>query len=528
MLHRQLSPAERKAMAEWEEFCKILRNSTAKMININESEADKANRIAKLIAPGNEEAFCQYYFPHYMKEKGTDKLVGFGWFHKKAFQTILPNTLSVLEWSREHAKSVFADIFIPLLLYSRAELDGMVITSANEKKAQKLLGDIQAEIENNQLWVHDFGEKKTNGSWATGEFATTDGIGFWSFGLGQSPRGIREGAKRPNYCVVDDADTKDRCKNEIRVNEAVAWIREDLFGAFGLDSGTRFVIAGNRIDKCSIIAKIVGDVEEGDPINKGINHIKVYALENPRTHKMDLEGTPAWKERFTRQTLEQRFTLIGNRAKLREYFHQHVEEGNVFKDDWISWGKVPSYKKLLGIEVYCDPSFKNTKDSDYKAILTLGKCDKGYIYVIDAWVKQATVRAMVDAFYTLYDRYGENARYRMETNMLQDLLLDEFDAKGKEIGLHINIRRDDRSKPDKYTRIENMTPLFERGLVILNEDKRSDPDMQTFKNQLLAFPHGHDDAPDALEGGLFYLQKITRSANFTPRLGKFSRNSTRM
>jgi predicted phage terminase large subunit-like protein len=530
MISRQLTTREKKEWQDYEELRKKIHAATKVLVDYDESMATKEARKKKLLA--NPEEFCYYYFPHYMRD--GEQLTKLGWFHKKALKTILPDTITVLEWAREHAKSVLADIFLPMLMYSRPgtndpELQGMVIASATEKKAQKLLRDVQAEIESNALWQWDFGEKVVSGSWLQAEFATNDGIGFWGFGLGQSPRGIREGAKRPNLCIVDDGDTKERCKNEERVQEAVDWIKEDLFGCFGIKSGTRFVIAGNRIDKCSIIAKMVGDIEEGDPINSNINHIKVYALENPRTHEMDLNGTPAWKERFTVADLEKRWKILASeRAKLREYFHQHVEEANIFKDEWFIWDKVPSFKKLVAVEIYCDPSFKNNKNSDFKAIITQGKDDDGTIYVLEAWVRQDTVKEMVKEFYRLHGVYGEFAKYRMEANFIQDLLLDEFDDMAKDVGYNINIRGDKRDKPDKFSRIENMSPLYERKKIIYNEAKRKDPDMQRLKSQLTKFPYGKDDAPDAQEGGIHYLQKATRSANFKPRLGKYNRNSNRV
>lgn len=525
MIARQLTPKEKKELSEYHELVKNISNKTKKLVNYSESDDSKQSRIKKLL--DNKEEFCYYYFPHYMMDS-NEKITKLGWFHKKALDTILPDTLSVLEWAREHAKSVLADVFLPMFLYANNELKGMVIASATEKKANKLLRDVQAELEGNQLWRWDFGDKVVNGSWIQGEFNTNDGIGFWAFGLGQSPRGIRELQNRPNLCIVDDADTKERCKNEERVDEAVEWIREDLFGCFGIKSGTRFVIAGNRIDKCSIIAKIVGDIEEGDPINEGVNHIKVYALENSRTHKMDLSGVPAWKERYTIEDLEKRWKILNSeRSKLREYFHQHVEEDSIFKRDWIIWEKVPHYKKLVAIETYCDPSFKNNKNSDFKAIITIGKDNEGKIYILDAWVRQDTVMSMVEEFYRLNDHFENFSIYRMEANFLQDLLLDEFDDMAKQKGYHINIRGDDRGKPDKYSRIENMSPLFERKKIVFNEAKRKDPDMQRLVSQLLKFPVGKDDAPDALEGGLFYLQKSSRASKFKPRVGNYTRNSAR-
>jgi predicted phage terminase large subunit-like protein len=178
------------------------------------------------------------------------------------------------------------------------------------------------------------------------------------------------------------------------------------------------------------------------------------------------------------------------------------------------------------IEVYCDPSFKNTKGSDYKAIVVVGKAGTR-IDVLRAWVRQASITSMVGVFYDLHTDLESYARYSIEANFLQDMLLDEFTIMAEELGYSVPIRADKRSKPDKYTRIENLSPLFERGLIAFNEDERSNPDMQTLLQQILAFPFGHDDGPDALEGGVFLLQGRERSTNFRPRTGRYKSNSER-
>jgi predicted phage terminase large subunit-like protein len=524
--NNNLTAAEKKAYDDWQETRKFVRNATENKIDFNETELQKANRIARLKT--NFSAFCEYYLSHYMMEKGAIQPTKFGWFHHKAVRTILPDTLTVLEWSREHAKSVFADIMLPFYLYARGELDGMVIVSSTSEKATKLLGDIQAEFEENKLFIHDYGDLTATGNWQAGQFSTTDGMGFWCFGLGQNPRGIREGAKRPNYCVVDDADTEERCKNETRVDEALNWIRDSLFGCFGLKSGTRFIIAGNRIDKCSIVAKIVGDIEPEDPINPNINHIKVYALENPKTHEMDLDGVPAWIERYTIAELETRWAICGYRAKMREYFHQHIQEGTIFKDKWWIWGKVPPLTKILGIETYCDPSFTNTKYSDFKAVLSMGKGENGKIYLMDVWIQKASVKQMVLVFYDRWRKYGNKSKYRIEANMLQSLLLDEFNDMGNELGLHLPIRPDTRKKENKFLRIEAMTPMFERGNIIFDETLRKNANMQTFLGQLLGFPTANDDGPDCAAECLYWLQKISRSSSFVPRTGQYVRDNSRL
>lgn len=68
-----------------------------------------------------------------------------------------------------------------------------------------------------------------------------------------------------------------------------------------------------------------------------------------------------------------------------------------------------------------------------------------------------------------------------------------------------------------------MQPLFERGLVILNEDEAKAPGMLQLIDQLLMFEKGskaHDDAPDALEGAIFMLNKRSMCSTAKYRIGR--------
>ena len=69
-----------------------------------------------------------------------------------------------------------------------------------------------------------------------------------------------------------------------------------------------------------------------------------------------------------------------------------------------------------------------------------------------------------------------------------------------------------RKKKDKFFRIEALQPLFERGLVVFNQAERDSEGMRVLVEQLLMFERGsrvNDDAPDALEGGIFLLNRRT-------------------
>ena len=505
--------------AEYDAFlvlCERIGTATVS-IDTNETTAEKERRKNHL----NEDfkRFAKYYFPHYIDSD-------FGWFHLEAAKEIQEDKRGffVLEWAREHAKSVFADIMVPMWLYARGELTGMVIASANESKAKGLLGDVQAEFVSNELWKNDYGNLAALGSWTSGNFMTTDKIGFWALGRGQSPRGIRKAANRPNYCVVDDIDDKALCKNEHRVREAADWILEDLYYALSI-KGARLVIAGNRIHKKSILSIMVGDIEPDDPKRDGLCHIKVYAIEDPVTHEKDDNGVPAWKERYKLEDILDKIKKSGYRAARREFFHEHLEQGILFRHEWIEWRKMLAAEEYDEIVVYGDPSFKNTKQSDYKAVVAVGR--KGTeMHILKAWVRQATTTSMVNVFYNFLEIFGSYARYYIEANMLQDLIFrDEFEQIGLARGMSLPIRQDKRKKPDKYTRIENMTPFFERGVVKFNINEKKTADMQTLINQILAFPTGNDDGPDAMEGGVSLLHSSGRGS--VTKAGKYRKTSSR-
>jgi predicted phage terminase large subunit-like protein len=490
-----------KAKREYEAWLREKESIKRELPTTREDESQRKARVEKLL--GSFETFSRYYFGHLMDSE-------FAWFHKKAAKeiTVKKDILAVLEFPREHAKSIFADVLMPLFLKARGELTGMMIASANEKKASTLLGDIQAELMFNKRYIADYGEQRTIGDWTDSSFITADGIGFWAFGRGQSPRGTRNLEKRPNYGVVDDIDDAVIVRNSARCTEALDWILGDFYGAMP-NKGSRLIIAGNRIHKNSILAQLVGDVEPDDPKRKDMFHLKVFALENPRTHLKDMAGVPAWKERYTREEILKKMNRQGFRIGLREFFHEHVVVGKMFKEEHLPWVKVlplALYDKLI---TYNDPSYKGTKTSDFKSIVLIGK--KGRYYdIIKCFCRQCSTAEMVRGHYNIaaviHDKL--NCRHYMEANFIQDLMLEEYWREGEERGKTLRIRGDSRKKPDKEGRIENLTPFTEQGFIRFNQDEKQSPDMQELRNQFLAFPDGeHDDGPDSVEGGVYLLNQ---------------------
>lgn len=499
--------------AEWQEHCKRVQSLTDLSALVNETPAQKEKRIRRL--QNNYAAFCEYYFSHFLtlRDKTTGEVtrtVHNAPFHNSAALKVknTPNLKAVFRWPRGHAKSTHFDIFIPLwLMFQPIRLiNVMVVVGKSEESAIGLLSDIQAELEFNQRIIADFGEQKAVGNWQEGQFVTQSDVAFFARGRGQSPRGLRYKEARPDYIVIDDLDDDELCRNEKRVKDLTDWVKEALFGALDVGRG-RFIMVGNLISKNSVLANIAA--------TKGVYVSEIKAV--------DKDGEPVWKEKWTKQEAEEAAAFMGYRSWQKEMMHNPIKDGTIFRHDWIRYKKVLPLHKYEMLVCYTDPSFKSTTANDYKASRLWGKIGNE-LHLIDCYVRQDTVSGMVRWLYNLYESLPENVsvRFFMEANFMQDIILDEFTTEGNLRGYQLPILPDKRKKPEKIQRIEAISPLWERGFVFYNEALKDTSDMQVGIEQTLSLERGsrvHDDAPDADEGAIWYLQRNTRQESFKPMFG---------
>lgn len=501
-----ISSKQKQALERWKRLTENIQNLST--VNAAETKAEQLARVER--ARKDYAYFVEYYFPHYCTDRDTGKVIPSARHHIDAARKIIRNkTLkAVFKWARGQAKSTHMDVMIPmwLMCQKKREINVMVLVGKSEDSAQTLLGDIQAELQYNKRYIHDFGTKYNAGNWQEGEFVTSDGVAFFARGRGQSPRGLRYRNKRPDYIVIDDLDDDELCENDARVRKITEWVKEALFGAFGAEGG-RFIMVGNLISKNSVLANIAA--------SKGVEVSQVNVL--------DRNGKSAWPEYWTEERIREKREFMGYRAFEKEYMNNPIKEGSVFRKDWIRWGRMLPLDKYEMIVAYCDPSFKGSTQNDYKAIKVWGKTGTE-LHHLFAFVRQCSVGEMVRWFYDLHERMPEGVicNYYIEANFLQDILLDEFDAEGRLRGYQLPIQADRRKKPDKFARIEAVSPLWERGFVRYNEKMKDDPDMLAGIEQTLSIEKGsrtHDDAPDADEGAIYILQKHTRKREYQPSIG---------
>lgn len=499
---RERKNAER-LLAAYRRKLEILRNSTG--FNAHETSVEQTQRIAQ--AQADPVTFAETYLPHYTTSPCAD-------FQRAAAMRILRtgDIRIVLRWARAHAKSVWADIIIPLWLWAKGEKMYVVLIGSSQDRARTLLSDIQAEFEANPRLIHDFGDQQMAGSWQDGEFTTRGGFTGVALGMGQSVRGLRKRALRPTYIVLDDCETRQLTKNPKRLDEMVRWVETDVLGT--MDGPVqRLVIANNRFAPDMMQTRLLERHRDWH-----LDEVKAY---DPVSYM------PAWPQKYTAEYWRDLERKNGTLAMRAEYLHEPHVEGSIFTDDLFNWGKPPRIDHFTAIVGHWDVAYAGTRTADYNAVRVWGLDKDGRYWLLGTFCKQAkmaaAVRWMVDYDRSLPDSAVVRWQYEAQfwNDELERTLADVCKAERHEL----LIRKAERSKANKYERMLTLHPYYQNGRVWYSERLKGDADSDVALAQLKGIEPGyntHDDAPDADEQAIHVLSREAvsrewRDPVFAPR-----------
>jgi len=500
---------QKKYLLLWKQY----RDNTKAItpIDLNETPAEKLKRIAKL--ESNPEAWFKFYFPNFYTSEPAP-------FHIKATKRVLnnPEWYEVRSWSRELSKTGRTMMEV-LYLTLTGKKRNVLMVSDTEQNAKRLLLPYKVNLEFNKRIENDYGRQHNPGQWEEGEFVTTKGVAFRAIGAGQSPRGTRNDADRPDVILIDDIDTDEEVRNPERIKEKVKWIEGALYGTRSIDKPLLWIANGN------IIAKYCAITEMGKRADK-------WEIINIR----DKNGKSTWPQKNTEEHIDRALSKISWAAGQREYFNNPVSEGDVFKE--ITFGRLPKLSSCDKVIAYADPATSNkdrgrgrNKQASHKSVVIVGaKGRKRYVYKV--WLDQTSNAKFVDWLYEayLYMKEGnvDTPRIWIENNTLQNpfyeqVLLPLIQERADTFGFSIPIKEDTRKKSDKYYRIEGtLEPLNRLGNLIFNKAEKDNPHMQRMEQQMLGVSEKAVvmDGPDALEGGVWILNNKHKTSRLNYAVGK--------
>lgn len=505
-----MKPKDRSAFKEWEIYYSQFIADVE--IDTNESDADKHKRIAKLEA--SPEDWFKYYFPAYYTSEPAP-------FHKRATERLLKNKrwYEVRAWSRELAKSARSMMEF-LYLALTGEVKNVLLVSNSSDNAKRLLLPFQLQLERNLRITNDYGSQMQIGNWEDGDFTAKCGCSFRALGAGQSPRGTRNEAKRPDGIIIDDIDTDEECRNPERIKQKWEWIEQALIPTVSISGNIRILFNGNIIAKDCTITRAAKFADKFDVINI-----------------RDKNGKSTWPQKNSEEDIDFVLSKISTKSAQQEYFNNPISEGETFKE--LTWGKTPPLRSFETLICYGDPAPANSKAkaNSFKALWLIGR-HQGAFYIIKGFLDHVTNSEYVEWYFRLREFVGEQTQvyYYIENNTLQNpfyeqVFLPLFSKIGQEYGYVMPITPDQRRKPDKFSRIEgNLEPLNRLGKLIFNSAQKEDPHMMRLHEQFLLINprlNAPADGPDCVEGAVWIAQNKHFTGKSQISTGKNSINTKR-
>ncbi|MBS7234216.1 hypothetical protein KHA90_24750 [Flavobacterium psychroterrae] len=493
-----LSRKDKDKLIGWEDF--VVNQYRATPVDMNENASDKLKRIAHLEA--NPEQWYKFYFPNFYTSDPAP-------FHIKATKRVLvnPEWYEVRSWARDLSKSgrTMMDV---LYLTMTGKKKTVILVSATYDDAERLLKPYKTILEVNDRLKNDYGEQKALSGWEEGDFTTRKGVSFRAIGAGQSPRGTRNDATRPDLILIDDIDTDVDCNNPDTIQKKYEWIEQALIPTRSISVPLLIIACGNIIAKYCCISEMAKKANIHDIINI-----------------RDEKGVSTWPQRNTEALIDLAFRTMTTSSIQKEYFNNPVRIGKLFKK--VLWAKCPPLKTCEHVLVYSDPatSNKDNKTSSRKFTGVIGY-KAGNFYLYKVWLDNMKQRDFVNNLYHAHDyvkaRNVDTFKNWIENNSLQEPFWEQvLKPLIKTVGKLLNriplfMSLDKRKKDDKYTRIEGtLEPKYKQGSLYFNEDEKDNPSMKTMEEEFLGVAPNSKmmDGPDGLEGGVWIIENITTKEN---------------
>jgi hypothetical protein len=245
------------ALREWQDFNKAYSADTPIDTNLTRHDIEKRRKQLE----DDPIAWIQFFFPKYAKYE-------FAPFHLKAIRRLVkhPEWYEVLSWSRELAKSTVC-MFVLMYLTLTGKKKFVVLASATEDSAEKLITPYRLNFERNSRLKQFYGKQELVGAWGKTDFTCKCGARFVAMGAGSAPRGARNEDIRPDVIYLDDFDTDKDCRNPEILQKKWEWFEQALYPTRSISEPTLVLWCGNIIAKDCCITRAGALSNNWDVVN---------------------------------------------------------------------------------------------------------------------------------------------------------------------------------------------------------------------------------------------------------------------
>ncbi len=392
-----------------------------------------------------------------------------------------------LIFPREHAKTMkFNEEFVVKTLITKPG-SYVVILRESETDAEENVKAIRAEIEDNTYIAADYGDM-VGKTWTDLDILLANGSRLRGAGKRASLRGTKTKDQRPTLVLMDDMQKLENLDSALNRDRDWRWVLTTVMPIGTV--GTKYIITGNKIHRDSIIAR----AEKNAAWNTVIYNAW---LDKKRTK-------PLWPEFWPVKRLEAKEVELGRSEFEREFQNNPRDsEDAVFDEKWFVFEDPPCHlRDMERIYAYADPA-QGKKNSDISALVVLGIYE-GIIYVLDAWMEQKGVIALIKAGYEFAKKYDLNL-IGVESNIYGELLDERLKLERIERGSTLPWKTYIASK-NKQIRIAKLEAPIQAGTMKFAKHLKDSVLHQQFLDYHAKLDD-EDDGPDASSGAFSMFPK---------------------
>lgn len=377
------------------------------------------------------------------------------------------------------------------------EFKFLLYISETAPHSERQLQNIQAEIESNDRLREVFGTLKPSHSsplkWTAGLCETTNGVTLMAKGRGTQVRGSLIKNQRPDRIIFDDIEDEESVLTPEQRDKALTWLLQAVKPA--LAKHDSFMIGlGTMLHRESILASLSRDPQW--------TTIWFGAI--------DKDGDALWPYWMSLKDLEREKRSYQLQGKLNAFYMEYMselrnEETAIFKSSFIIY-QPTTPADCVARALAIDPAISEKVGSDGTSLAAVGITEKGELPIFDVfWQVGVKPREQVDMYFEWSARW-DITLHGVESIAFQaalvHLLREEMYRKGRYfeiVPITHSTKKDERIKGI-------LQPRYAAGYIKHN---RRFPD---YESQLLDFPAGKKDAPDAVAMAVSLLDPYAAAA----------------
>ena len=413
---------------------------------------------------------------------------------------------------RGHAKSTAVTHAYTLANICFRTADHICIISDTEGQAVNFLGDIKAELIENETLKELFGVvtpfKKDRETEVVIRFTDGHLCRVIVKGSEQKLRGMKWRSKRPNLFICDDLENDEIVMNDERRKKFKQWFLSAL-----MQSGSKtakFRVVGTILHLDSLLENMMPQLDDPDTVDDELKSYsktpKTWLSIRYRAHNPDFSQI-LWKEQYDRPHFEKiRSAFIEQgypEGYAQEYLNYPIDESNAyFKSSDLR--QIPDDGQPEEYYVGIDLAISQKDSSAFSVFVVTGLTPDNRLRVRDVIRFRGDSLDIIDAIFDIHYKYEPEMMFIEQENIARTLgpiLNKEMEERGTFPRLEPMTASQDKPK-----RARALQARMRRGMVEFDTEANWFATLQT---ELLQFPRGkYMDQVDSLAWIALGLDKM--------------------